>query len=92
MCWENRLKRGVAGRRARGAGGEFNMYEKMHDAAGARERTRRVGLELPSIFIITFIRERGRRRRAATLHARRPLAARSYAAPTRRHGLITYLE
>lgn len=47
---------------ARAAGdGEFNMYEKMHDAAGARE-TQGVGLELPSIFIITFIRERRRRR------------------------------
>lgn len=36
------------------------MYEKMHDVAGARE-TQGVGLELPSIFIITFIRERRRR-------------------------------
>lgn len=35
------------------------MYEKMHDAAGARESRQ---LKLPSIFIITFIRERGQRR------------------------------
>lgn len=42
-----------------GGGREFNMYEKMHDATGERE-TQGMGLKLPSIFIITFIRERRR--------------------------------
>lgn len=56
LCRENRLKRGDAGRARAAGSGDFNMYEKMHDAARARE-TQGVGLELPSIFIITFIRE-----------------------------------
>lgn len=68
MCRENRLKRGVAERGSRAGGKDFNMYEKMHDTAGERE-TQGAGLKLPSIFIITFIRESSAARRLSALRA-----------------------